>query len=482
MSEFSHKIDWTKEHILKCYTKEVSTDQSPLSKEKLEYKDSDNDKESLIDEHKNLEQDGWLIENLRAEIEPWLTSIFQSEHVSLLTGTGLTTAVTNIAGTENRGMSVIEFEHDDFTQKIADYADKLAKQSQRGDANIEDIFNAAFRLIEGYEILGEAEKKKLLVKELNEHLTKFVKDISETEKTFFQQPHNKEEDKALQGVDALRKLQSFLISFSARSASRERLNIFTTNYDRFIEFGLDTAGILSIDRFVGKIRPRLRTTKLDLDYHYNPPGIRGEPRYVEGVIRMTKLHGSVDWQFEGQDIIKVNMPFGEVIPNNYFEDEKEQEVTNVARDRIVIYPNSAKGIDTILFPYSELFRDLSAAVCRPNSVIVTYGYGFGDSHINRIIEDMLSLPSTHLVIICYNSKDDAGKFDPSRERIKKFCRGINTDQITLMLGSHFGDLSNLVDYYLPKAAIDRIQSKALKIKEDRYQYNIELTGKDTSHE
>lgn len=35
---------------------------------------------------------------LRTVIEPWLTAVFQSEHLSLLTGTGLTTGICYEAG------------------------------------------------------------------------------------------------------------------------------------------------------------------------------------------------------------------------------------------------------------------------------------------------------------------------------------------------------------------------------------------------
>ncbi len=41
--------------------------------------------------------------------------------------------------------------------------------------------------------------------------------------------------------------------------------------------------------------PIFRSSRLNIDMHYNPPGIRGEPRYLEGVARFTKLHGSIDW-------------------------------------------------------------------------------------------------------------------------------------------------------------------------------------------
>ena len=127
-------------------------------------------------------------------------------------------------------------------------------------------------------------------------------------------------------------------------------------------------------------------------------------------------------------------------------------------EHVVIYPNASKGIETAFYPYSELFKDYSTAVCRPNSVVVTYGYGFGDSHVNRVLKDMLSIPSTHLVII---SRSDADG------RITKFVEANNPSQFTLLIGKHFGDLQVLVDHYLPKAAIDRITEREQRVREKR---------------
>ncbi len=70
-------------------------------------------------------------------------------------------------------------------------------------------------------------------------------------------------------------LVSFLMSFASRTATRERLSIFTTNYDRLIEYGSDLAGLHVIDRFVGALSPLFRSSRLSVDIHYNPPGIRG---------------------------------------------------------------------------------------------------------------------------------------------------------------------------------------------------------------
>jgi hypothetical protein len=144
-------------------------------------------------------------------------------------------------------------------------------------------------------------------------------------------------------------------------------------------------------------------------------------------------------------------------------------------ESVMIYPNPAKDIETLNYPYAELFRDFAAAICRPNSSLVAYGYGFGDDHINRIIKDMLTVPSTHLVIISWDkTKPEEPDTDSnaSRRRIINFCRDVGKrPQISLLLGSHFGDLQTLVSNYLPKPAIDQITFRQTKIVEQRGELN-----------
>ena len=409
-----NKIDWSKNHILKI----------------------SNETECLDD----ISEDA--IKKYRNKIEPWLTAVFQSEHLALLAGTGLTSAVASLAKVDAPGMDRIEFI--EFGEQIKKSADSQAKEMKRGEANIEDDLRVAIELYKGLLIQGDDAKAKTLKDDIDAKLIDFIKKVLNAEKEFLEKEGN-----------ALTYLKSFLISFASRTASRNRLNIITTNYDRFIEYACDMAGILVLDSFTGKITPVFRTNKLELDYHYNPPGIRGEPRYVEGVIKYTKLHGSLDWRFEYNKILKVPLPFG--------ADDKHPEIPEEPFDHVVIYPNSAKDIETIYFPYAELFRDFSTAVCRPNSVVVTYGYGFGDSHVNRILADMLTIPSTHLVVISW---------DKANGRIQRFIENNNLSQFTLLIGEHFADLKTVVENYLPKAAIDRITEREQRVLEKR--------GKDNS--
>lgn len=309
----------------------------------------------------------------------------------------------------------------------------------RGNANFEDDLRTAIDLLKGLKIIADSKAEKLKT-EINEKLKILVENLISNESSLLS---------ARKGADALALFKRFLISFASRTATRDRLHIFTTNYDRLIEYALDAAGIYTLDRFVGKLNPAMRMHKMELDYHYNPPGIRGEPRYVEGVVRYTKLHGSLDWRFNEAEIHRAPLPFGIKLG--------DKELQNPS-DTIVIYPNASKGIDTAYFPYSELFRDFSTATCRPNSVLVTYGYGFGDSHINTIIADMMSIPSTHLVIISYDLADG---------RIQKFVQKCNQSQLTLLIGNHLGSIRPLTENYLPKSAIDRISNRKHEILEKR---------------
>lgn len=384
-------------------------------------------------------------EKVRKDIEPWLTAVFQSEHFSLLAGSGFSTAVAVSAGASALNMSLANFGCS-LEDNLNEYATESAKRTGRGKANIEDQIRAANALIGGL-LIQKSLQAVEWEKALNQVLTDFTKKILIMEKDI-RVPIELETDK---GNAARSMLESFLLSFACRTASRERLNIFTTNYDRLLEYGCDLIGLHMIDRFVGALSPVFRASRLDLDLHYNPPGIRGEPRFLEGVVKLTKLHGSIDWQYSNSVLRRFSIPFGAEPTHS----DLAQDVFN----KVMIYPNPAKDMETLEYPYAELFRDFSAALCRPNSVLVTYGYGFGDDHLNRIIRDMLTIPSTHLVIIAYDDADG---------RIQRFCEKVARDaQISLLIGGHYASLPILTEYYLPKPAIDLITIRKQKVLENR---------------
>lgn len=396
----------------------------------------------------NDKKPNWLPDNpdlndLGTGVEPWLSALFQSEHLSLLVGSGLSTAVHCLAAGQYKnqmGRPSLS-DHCPYKADIEHHTNSSAKVLGRGDkANIEDYFRVICDLLNGLRYMDAPDRQKEyeeLLKEYGDSLKTFVDGILTNENEIASaRPSSR--------AEAMNTLISFLMSFASRTGTRDRLNIFTTNYDRIIELGAELAGLHLLDRFTGSMFPIFRASRLDVDMHYNPPGIRGEPRYLEGVARYAKIHGSIDWVSCEKDIRRLSLPFGTQNVGTFLD---ASGFKGISATDVMIFPNSSKDRETAQYPYVELFRDFAAALCRPNSTIVTYGYSFGDEHINRILRDMLTIPSTHLVVISYDQT----------QRINDFYLEYSgrTSQISLLLGNDLGDISKLTKYFLPKPAIDR---------------------------
>lgn len=370
-----------------------------------------------------------------------MATLLRSEHLNLLVGNGLTLAIAGQCGASGSDLTAGQFKAPYF-DAVHLSAKESAGVTGRGDSNLEDDIRAALQLLGGLRVLAKTtapppphfDVRSLLADweaALGEVLTRLARSVLATEEGI------KKSLEANPGHTALKQLASLLVAFGMRPSSRERLHIFTTNYDRLLEYACDLLGMQVLDRFVGRLEPMFRASRLNVDLHYNPPGIRGEPRYLQGVVRMTKLHGSLDWRQAdtavGPGIIRTTLPFG----------AGPDHPDLPGKLALMIYPNPAKDRETLEYPYAELFRDFSAALCQPNATLFTYGYGFDDDHINRVIADMLTLPATHLVIISY---------DTASGRIPTFYRrNGQSSKISLLIGKHFGSLADLTEYYLPRA-------------------------------
>jgi hypothetical protein len=159
----------------------------------------------------------------------------------------------------------------------------------------------------------------------------------------------------------------------------------------------------------------------------------------------------------GNNIRRIGLPFGAMDISPYLE---APGLTDVDKTKVMIYPNSSKDRETAEFPYVELFRDFASALCRPNCTLVTYGYSFGDEHINRIIRDMLTIPSTHLVIISFG--DSLGRI------MKTFDEMGRASQVSLLVGPELAGIETLTDNFLPKASIDRATFRMNELLRQRY--------------
>ena len=215
-------------------------------------------------------------DKLRPRIEPWLTALVQSEYLSLFLGSGLTHAVHYLEYQKDKklpGMEKADFSV--FQSQIDEAATATAKAAERDKANFEDQIRVANELLSGLEHYcpgsdTSAESVELrkeinkLRKDISQALNDFAKSILEGERSIASAYESKREE-------AFGYLVNFLMSFASRSGTRDRLQIFTTNYDRLLEAGAEVAGLHLLDRFVGNLAPIFRSSRLNINMHTTRP-------------------------------------------------------------------------------------------------------------------------------------------------------------------------------------------------------------------
>lgn len=84
----------------------------------------------------------------RQVIEPWLSALFQTEHLSALVGSGFTIGLADVLGASALDMSPAEFSAP-HAGSVQNRAEEVAASSGRASPNIEDQFRAVLELIGG---------------------------------------------------------------------------------------------------------------------------------------------------------------------------------------------------------------------------------------------------------------------------------------------------------------------------------------------
>ncbi|MGL6064455.1 MAG: SIR2 family protein [Fusobacteriaceae bacterium] len=221
---------------------------------------------------------------------------------------------------------------------------------------------------------------------------------------------NYEEDKSKETLSVYKKFYEKV--FKNRLKNIEPIDIFTTNYDLFNEIALEEIGVLYTNGFKGSVN-----REFDINsYCYRI--VDEENKYKEKwspirkYARLYKLHGSIDWQFKD---------------NNKIHQKGIGENPEV--NAVVIYPTLDKHYQTQQSPYSELFREFSIKLQKPNTTLIVIGYGFPDQHINNMISQSLNQENFNLII--FSNKEE--------EKVKKFYIQNKNKKNLHLIG---GDLDN----------------------------------------
>lgn len=179
---------------------------------------------------------------------------------------------------------------------------------------------------------------------------------------------------------------NILNASNARQVPRS-VNIFTTNYDLFIEKSLDS--LSSKHRFVlndgasGYFKRILDSSNYNQVVSYK--GLNDN--YISEIpsITLIKPHGSVNWDEVDKKIIV----------------EKK-----VVDSPMVVKPTGLEGQDTFLNNYfHEMLRVFQLELDKPQSILFTIGFSFQDKHIGKMILRALKNPELIIIAFGYSDKD-----------------------------------------------------------------------------
>lgn len=169
--------------------------------------------------------------------------------------------------------------------------------------------------------------------------------------------------KHLKVADADMKPMLQFAVWAAQANYDEPLELFTVNYDLLLETALEQLGVPYFDGFVGFLRARFQTDLVE--------GAPTEPGnwMPSFLVRLWKLHGSVNWEWEEgnrAEVIRLGTP--------------------VHTDRpAAIYPSDTKYDDSRRVPFVVLQDRLRRALQVPETLVLIAGYSWSDEHFNDML-------------------------------------------------------------------------------------------------
>ena len=182
-----------------------------------------------------------------------------------------------------------------------------------------------------------------------------------------------------------------LLNYSNSRQTPKNINIFTTNYDLFIEKAIDIQQQKNYFIFNDGSRGYFNRI-LDSSNYNSTASYKGlNDNYINEIpcISLIKPHGSVNWEkfeFKNSNFIKVN---------NFVLDNP-----------VVVPPTGYEQQETFLNDhFHEMLRVFQLELDKPQSVLFVIGFSFQDSHIAKMIRRACLNPELMIYIFAYNTDD-----------------------------------------------------------------------------
>jgi len=173
----------------------------------------------------------------------------------------------------------------------------------------------------------------------------------------------------------------------------KQVNIFTTNFDMFMEDSCERLGIPYNDGFTGQINPSFSVANFNKIQRYK--SLQFDNTSDIPLFNIIKLHGSVSWQAKDEIIVYSN---GNHIVDD-LENRVEKDFDEKYKQIAVINPNAEKHLETVLdVNYASMLRKFTLELEKENSVLIIIGFSLSDKHIKNLLYGVMKSNPTLIVI------------------------------------------------------------------------------------
>jgi SIR2-like domain len=179
-------------------------------------------------------------------------------------------------------------------------------------------------------------------------------------------------------------------------------NIFTTNYDIFIEHAASLLpGTVLNDGFdrSSPIKAAAFAPERYFDRTYRSGTFYNHQIEIP-TLNLIKLHGSLTWRKKLNAIVFDPSAIPSLPPGH---EDDPAKVRSYLSKHFIILPNLKKFHATLMErTYYDLLRLFSRALDQQNVVLISFGFSFADEHILDLTRRALRNPTSHLIILAYD--------------------------------------------------------------------------------
>jgi hypothetical protein len=224
--------------------------------------------------------------------------------------------------------------------------------------------------------------------------------------------------------------QGILRKLARRGVRKPRTKLFTTNYDLAFEYAARLQRFVVIDGFSHAAPPVYDRSHFGLDI-VRRDNAKDAPDYLDSVVQLYKLHGSIDWRRTTTEIIRARGDEGKPV---------------------LIYPRDSKYQEAFEPPYLDMMSAFQTALREPDTTLLVAGFSFNDSHLAQPVLAALESNMSFRLVVC-----DPAFLDPTlieegslkvesdatkNEFHRKLIRLVQTgDERVMLLNSRFEDFA-----------------------------------------